>query len=457
MRPPIAFAAVLAVAALTPFAAHAQPLGGEQPLLREIAASVSADRLRAIDTKLVSFGTRHAGSDTRSDTRGIGAARRWIASEFRSISKDCGDSLRIETPSQVMTAERLAGPTEITDVLAILPGTSDPGRVIVISGHYDSRVTDAKNFTSDAPGANDDGSGTSAVIEAARVLCRHRFPATLVFAALAGEEEGLLGGRVLADYAVAQNWRVEANLNNDIVGNTEGLSGARDNTHVRVFSEGTRTTETQAQADRRRYNGGEVDSPSRNLARFMDGLADRYLTNFDVVMVYRTDRYGRGGDQVEMLKAGFPAVRVTEAVENYTRQHQDLRTENGVRYGDTLDGVDFPYLAQVTRLNAVTMAALAMAPAPPTGVDIKGAVTADTTLTWTPATDAAAYRAWWRPTTEPRWTYSRLAGTSGEARLVNINIDDWFFGVSAIGPDGWESPVVFPGLAGTFERLPPTK
>jgi Zn-dependent M28 family amino/carboxypeptidase len=448
MRLPISLAAALSVAT----AAQAQPLGGEQPLLKEVAGAVSAARQKATIEKLVSFGTRHTGSDTKSDKRGIGAARRWIASEFQAASKDCGGRLKVETPSRVMTAERLAGPTEVMNVLGILPGVSDPNRVIVISGHYDSRVTDAKNFTSDAPGANDDGSGTAAVMEAARVLCKHQFPATLVFAALAGEEEGLLGGKVLADYAVAQGWNVEANLNNDIVGNTEGMGGARDNTHVRVFSEGTRTTETAEEANRRRYNGGEVDSPSRNLARFMDGMADRYLTNFDVVMVYRTDRFGRGGDQTEMLRAGFPAVRVTEAVENYTRQHQDLRTENGIRYGDTVDGVDFAYLAQVTRLNVVTMAALAMAPKPPVGVQIAGAVSADTTVKWTPAPDAAAYRVWWRSTTEPQWRDSRVAGTGGETKLTAVNIDDWFFGVSAISADGYESPVVFPGPAGSFER-----
>jgi hypothetical protein len=447
-------AAALAIA--TPALAQ-PPIGGDQPLLKDVAARVSPQSQRAIIEKLVSFGTRHAGSDTKSDKRGIGAARRWIASEFNSISKDCGGRLKVETPSQVMTAARLAGPTEIMDVVAILPGTSDPGRVIVISGHYDSRNTDAKDVTGEAPGANDDGSGTAAVIEAARALCPHQYPATLVFATLAGEEEGLLGGKVLADYAVAQGWRVEADLNNDIVGNTEGMSGVRDNTHVRIFSEGTRTTETAEQANHRRYNGGEVDSPSRNLARFMDRLADRYLTNLDVKMVYRTDRFGRGGDQVEMLKAGFPAVRVTEAVENYTRQHQNLRTEGGIKYGDVIEGVDFDYLAQVTRLNAVTMAALAMAPAPPTGVEIKGAVTPDTTVNWTPAKDAAAYRVWWRDTTEPQWTHSRVVGTEGEAKLPAVNIDDWFFGVSAIGPDGFESPVVFPGAAGTFERGGTTK
>ena len=442
-------AVLLAVLISTPVAA--QPLGGQHSMLKDVAGAVSADRQKAMISTLVGFGTRHTGSETKSDKRGIGAARRWIASEFNSISKDCGGRLKVETPSAVVTAERLAGPTEVVNVLGILPGTTDPGRVIVISGHYDSRVSDAKNFTSDAPGANDDASGTAAVIEAARVLCKRQFPATLVFAALAGEEQGLLGGRILADYAVSKGWFVEANLNNDIVGNTEGIGGVRDNTHVRVFSEGTRSTETPEQANTRRYNGGEVDSPSRNLARYMDRIADDYLTNLDVVMVYRTDRYSRGGDQVEMLRAGFPAVRVTEAVENYTRQHQDLRTENGIRYGDVIEGVDFAYLAQVTRLNVVTMAALASAPRPPVGVKIAGAVSADTTVSWTPSHDAAAYRVWWRGTTEPTWRQSRVA-TGGELKLTGINIDDMFFGVSAISADGYESPVVFPGPAGTFER-----
>ncbi|HEX3700537.1 MAG TPA: M28 family peptidase [Phenylobacterium sp.] len=437
--------------------AAAQAIGAEHPLLHDLAAQVSPERQHATIAKLVGFGTRHTLSDTKSPTRGIGAARRWVAAEFQAISRDCGGCLRIETPSERFTGERAPNGVEVMDVLAILPGTSDPGRVIVISGHLDSRVTDILNATSDAPGANDDGSGTAAVIEAARVLSKHRFPATLVFASLSGEEQGLYGGHVLADYAVAHDWRVEADLNNDIVGNTEGMSGVRDNTHVRVFSEGTRTTETAKEADRRRYNGGEVDSPSRNLARFMDRLADQYLTNLDVVMVYRTDRYGRGGDQVEMLKAGYPAVRVTEATENYTRQHQDLRVENGIRYGDVIEGVDFPYLAQVTRLNVITMAALAAAPAPPTGVEIKGAVTPDTALSWKPDPAAAAHRVWWRPTTDPQWRFSRLAPAPDHMVLSSVNIDDFFFGVSAISADGYESPVVFPGAPGSFEREPPAK
>jgi hypothetical protein len=435
-------------------AAWAQPLPTEHPLMHELAAQVSPERQHATIARLVSFGTRHTLSDTRSATRGIGAARRWVAAEFQAMSKDCGGCLAIETPSEVFTNKRIPKPTEVMDVLAIQRGTTDPDRVVVISGHIDSRVTDPMNSTSDAPGANDDASGTAAVMEAARVLSKHRFPATIVYAVLSGEEQGLNGGHVLADTATARHWRVEADLNNDIVGNSEGINGVRETTRVRVFSEGTRTIETAAEADKRRYNGGEVDSPSRQLARFMQGLADRYFGNFHVTMVYRTDRFSRGGDQVEMLKAGFPSVRVTEANENYTRQHQDLRTENGVRYGDVIEGVDFAYLANVTRLNVISLAALASAPAPATGVDISGAVSADTTVKWTPAADAAGYRIWWRATTDPQWRFSRAAPATGQAVLKDVNIDDWFFGVSAVSADGWEAPVVFPGAAGSWARPP---
>ena len=306
-----------------------------------------------------------------------------------------------------------------------------------------------------APGANDDGSGVAAVLEAARVLCGHRFAATIVYAVLSGEEQGLFGGKVLADYATAQHWRVEANLNNDIIGNVTGSSGRTDRSHVRVFSEGTRSLETPAEASRRRYNGGEVDSPSRNLARYIDSLAGAYLTNFDVVMIYRTDRFGRGGDQVRMLEAGFPSVRVTEAQENYDRQHQDVRVENGVAYGDVLAGVDFDYLAQVTRLNVIALAHLSRAPAPPTGVDISGAVSADTTVRWTPVPGASRYRVWWRNTTDPQWQLVRDVGDVSSVVLNSVIIDDWFFGVQAIGEDGSASPIVFPGAPGAFLPVPP--
>jgi len=444
----IAFAALLAA---LPGGALAQtPAAVEQPLLHTVVGQVEGERMRADITALVGFGTRHTMSDTVSDTRGIGAARRWTEREFRAISQTCGGCLEIALPSDTITGPRVPRPTEVVNVVAIQRGTSDPNRVIIISGHIDSRVTDVMNFTADAPGANDDASGVAAVLEAARVLSQHRFDATLVYAVLSGEEQGLFGGKILADYARAQGWVVEANLNNDIVGNSEGQSGIRDTTRVRVFSEGTKTVETAAQAERRRYNGGEVDSSSRNLARYVDGIADRYLANFDVEMIYRTDRFGRGGDQVEMLRAGFPAVRISEGAENYDRQHQDVRTENGVEYGDTIEGVDFDYLAQVARLNIATMAALANAPMVPSGVRIEGAVKPDTTLTWAAAPGAAGYRVWWRSTTAPQWTHSRSAGPATTLVLKAIPIDDYFFGVSAISDDGYESPVVFPGPAGAF-------
>ena len=426
------------------------PAAAEQPLLHTLAGEVQPERMRADIAALVGFGTRHTLSETRSETRGIGAARRWAQRQFEAMSRDCGDCLTIATPSDTVTGARVPVPTEVVDVLAIQRGTGDPNRVIIISGHIDSRVTDVMNATDDAPGANDDASGVATVLEAARVLSKHRFDATLVFAVLSGEEQGLLGGKILADYAAAQGWQVEANLNNDIVGNSQGQSGVRDTTRVRVFSEGTKTVETAAQTERRRYNGGEVDSSSRNLARFIDGIADRYLTNFDVELIYRTDRYGRGGDQVEMLRAGFPAVRLSEGAENYDRQHQDLRTEDGVVYGDTIEGVDFDYLGQVARLDIVSMGALASAPSVPTGVTIAGAVKPDTTLSWSAVPGAAGYRVWWRATTAPQWTYSRWAGPATQMTLPGIVIDDWFFGVSAVSADGFESPVVFPGPAGAF-------
>jgi Zn-dependent M28 family amino/carboxypeptidase len=446
--------AILALSLTT--AASARPDGppSAHPLLRQIAAQVSPADEHATLERLVAFGTRHTLSDTTSETRGIGAARRWVKARFEAIGAGCGGCLEVRTPSEVFTGERLNGPTEVMDVLAIQRGTSDPGRVVIISGHIDSRVTDPMNATSDAPGANDDGSGTAAVLECARVLSRHSFPATIVYAVDSGEEQNLYGATVLAHYAKAQGWQVEADLNNDIVGNTHGSSGVVDRTHVRVFSEGTKAVETPEQANRRRYNGGEVDSPSRNLARFIDALAVRYLPGLHVRMVYRTDRYSRGGDQVRMLEAGYPAVRVTEAAENYARQHQDVRNEGGIAYGDVIAGVDFPYLAQVTRLNAISLAALASAPAPPPEVKIEGAVKPDTNVSWTPSPGAAGYRVWRRDTLSPQWAVSRWAGDGATLTLKGIVIDDWFFGVSAVSKDGWESPVEFPGPAGAFFSPP---
>ena len=437
--------------------AAAQPAGDvQQPLLDQVAAQVDQARLEATITHLVAFGTRHTLSDTVSNTRGIGAARRWVAGEFTAIGVACGGCIVVETPTDMVSGDRIKTLTQIMDVLAVQRGTTDPDRVIVIAGHLDSRVRDVMDATTDAPGANDDGSGVAAVMEAARVLSRHKFAATIVYAVLQGEEQGLYGGTLLAKYARAQNWRVEADLNNDIIGNTHGSGGLIDDTHVRIFSEGTKAVETKEQADKRRYNGGEVDSPSRNLARFLDGLADRYLTNLDAVMVYRTDRFSRGGDQVPMLEAGFPAVRLTESMEDYTHEHQDVRTENGINSGDVTAGIDFPYLAQVARLNIVGLAALAAAPAPAEGVKIEGAVSADTKVSWTAVPGAAAYRVWWRATTDPQWRYSRQApGSATSLTLPGVNIDDWFFGVQSVSADGFAGPVVFPGPAGDFMSAAP--
>ncbi len=436
---------------MSPVAADTQRPELAAAAMSDLAARVDPNELLSTVSALVGFGTRHTMSDTSSDTRGIGAARRWVQRRFEVISKHCNGCLQVQTPSQTVTGPRIPQPTEVMDVVAVQRGSSDPDRVILITAHLDSRVSDLMNASSDAPGANDDGSGVAAVIEAARVLSRHQFAATLVYGVLSGEEQGLYGGKILARHAKAQGWRVEADLNNDIVGNTHGGDGVNDNSTVRVFSEGTKAVETERQARRRRYNGGEVDSPSRNIARYIAALADRQLVNLKVEMVYRTDRYGRGGDQVEFLEAGYPAVRLTEGHEDYTRQHQDLRVENGVHYGDTLEGVDFGYLAQVTRLNVLALGSMAAAPAPPAGVSIEGALHSDTTVSWQAVSGAAGYRIWWRRTTDPQWRHSRwVYGDTTRLTLKNVVIDDWFFGVSAVSAEGAPSPVVFPGDAGSF-------
>ena len=424
--------------------------------LSAITAAVDEQALHASVSRMVGFGTRHTLSDTVSNTRGIGAARRWVASEFSSISRQCGGCLSVVTPSAVVSGKRIPQPTEVVNVVAIQRGQSEPERVILITAHLDSRVGDVMDATSDAPGANDDASGVAVVLEAARVLSKHKFAATLVYAALSGEEQGLYGGKILADYAIAQGWQVQAQLNNDIVGNSRGMDGVHDNATVRVLSEGTRAAETPEMAKWRSLHGGEVDSPARNLARYVARVAEEHLGNFRVKLIYRTDRDGRGGDQVPFLAAGFPAIRITEAHEDYRRQHQNLRREGGVDYGDTLAGVDFGYLAQVARLNLATLAALAAAPAPPAGVSMEGAVTPHTTLRWQPAKGAKGYRIWWRESVAPQWQFSRtVPATAASYTLLNTVIDDYFFGVASLGEDGTESPVAFPGEVGAF--APPAK
>jgi len=438
---------MLAAAMATPAAA-----APEHPLLREISAAPDPAQLQTTVETLVGFGTRHSLSDTRSTKRGIGAARRWVQSRFTEIARGCGGCLAIVTPAQTLTGERVPTPTEIIDVVAIQKGDTDPSRVIVLTGHLDSRVSDPLNATSDAPGADDDASGVAVVLEAARILSRYKFPATIVYGVLSGEEQGLYGGKVLAAYAKAQNWRVEGDLNNDIVGASRGQNGVQDNTRVRLFSEGTRDTETAEEAKQRRFEGGEDDSASRNLARYTKAVAESYLPNWTVALIYRLDRFGRGGDHAAFNALGYPAVRFTENAEDYRHQHQDLRTEGGVRYGDLIEHLDFAYLAKVAATNMLAAASMASAPPPPVRVKLSGAVSPDTKISWTAAPDSAPalYRVHWRETSSSAWTHARDAGLTEALTLTNVAIDDYAFGVSSVSAEGFESPIVFPGAAGAF-------
>ncbi|WP_290610058.1 M28 family metallopeptidase [Arsukibacterium sp. UBA3155] len=435
---------------------YAAPGDDKTQQLHAIATAPSAENIERDIAKLVSFGTRHTLSETKSDTRGIGAARRWIKAEFERISAECGGCLEVSYSSAVIEGEaRIPNATDVVSVIAVQRGKTDPGRYVIMAGDIDSRVSDVMNYTSDAPGANDNASGVAGALEAARVLSKYQFNGTIVYAALSGEEQGLFGGKILAAQAKEAGWRIKAVLNNDMIGNTAGINGVIDNTTARVFAEGTRANETEQEARQRRFTGGENDSPTRNLARYIDVIADRYIPNLDVMPVYRLDRFGRGGHHRPFNDLGYPAVRIMETNEHYDRQHQDLRTENGVVYGDTIDGVDFAYAAKLTALNAVTLASLAWAPNPPADVTIKGAVSADTTLSWAKPLPQEAelvkgYKIYWRYTDAPNWQFSREVGKVTEFTLENVVIDNYFFGVASISQHGIESPVVFPGAAGSF-------
>ena len=416
---------------------------------------MSAERIGSDIQTLVDFGTRHTLSETKSDTRGIGAARRWIKAEFEKISAQCGGCLEIIEVSDTISGEkRIPDPVEVVNIVAIQRGSTEPNRMVMMSGDIDSRVSDVMDFTSDSPGANDNASGVAGVIEAARVLSKYKFNGSVVYAALSGEEQGLFGGKILTAHAQKNNWQVHGVLNNDMIGNITGINGVTDNTTARIFSEGTRVVETKAQVRTRRFTGGEVDSASRNLARYIDTVADRYIPNLDTMLVYRLDRFARGGHHRPFNDAGFAAVRIMETNEHYDRQHQDLRTENGITYGDTIDGVDFDYAAKLTSLNAVTMASMAWAPAPPKDVKITGAVKASTSFSWQKSNDdtIAGYKIYWRYTSEPQWQFSKYVGNVSDFTLENVVIDNYYFGISSVSHDGFESPVVFPGDVGSFDH-----
>ena len=420
--------------------------------LYDIASAPQAKNIEHDIRTLVDFGTRHTLSDTKSDTQGIGAARRWIEAEFKRISKDCGGCLEVVTVGETVQGKRIADPTEVVNVIAIQRGKTDPKRVVMMSGDIDSRVSDVLDATSISPGANDNASGVAGALEAARVLSKYQFNGTIVYAALSGEEQGLYGGNILAKYAKKQGWKIQAVLNNDMIGNIAGINGVVNNSTVRVFSEGVRFAETAEEAKERYFSGGENDSASRNLARNIKSLVDQYMTNLDVMLVYRLDRFGRGGHHLPFNQAGYPAVRVMETNENYNRQHQDIRVENGIAYGDVIEGVDFDFIAKLTTLNALSLASMAWAPAPPTQVMIKGEVSANTTLNWAKSDDktVVGYRVYWRLTTEPEWTHSRYVGKVNEFVLQNMVIDNYLYGVASVAANGNVSPVVFPGAAGAF-------
>lgn len=407
----------------------------------------SPERLKADVEKLVGFGTRHTLSSATDPRRGIGAARAWAKAEFEKIAQSCQGCMTTELLERTMSGPRIPNGVNIVDVLAIKPGKMGWGHVIIIAGHIDSRGSDVMDFTKDAPGANDDGSGSALVIEAARLMAQQpQSEATVIFALLSGEEQGLMGGRLLAETAKERGWKVTAMLNNDIVGNTVGTDGRKIDDVVRVFSEGIRAVEDLPAQMARRGSGGEDDGLSRGLMRYADGVAAANPgIGLDVFGVRRPDRFSRGGDHLPALELGLPAIRFTVGVENYHHQHQDLRTENGIEYGDTVDKMDFAYLAKVTALNVATATALASAPPAPASATLGGAVSSDTKVSWMTSQGASRYRIYLRRADVQDWTLAQeVAGT--EAVLKGVIVDDHFVGISAVGPNGAESMITFAGL-----------
>lgn len=427
----------------------------EIPLLHQLVKDVSADRIETDIRKLVSFGTRHTLSETESETRGIGAARRWIYEEFRKISRDCGGCLEVMYVSDTVTGNRIPTPTEVVSVVAIQRGESDPNRYVAMSGDIDSRVSDPLNGYDESPGANDNATGMAGAIEAARVLSKHKFAGSIIYMGLSGEEQGLFGGQIVAQHALDNNWRIKAVLNNDMIGNIAGINGVINNTTARVFSEGTRAMETPEEARIRRFSGGEVDSPSRNIARFVDRQADKYIPNLDIMMIYRLDRFSRGGHHRPFNAVGIPGVRIMETNEHYDRQHQDIRVEDGREYGDVIEGVDFDYVAKLTSLNIVSLAEMAAAPPFPAEVELQGAVRPSAVINWkrpsgTEAENLAGYKVYWRLTDSNQWTYSKFVGDVQSYTFENLVVDNYYFGVAAVANNGAETPVVFPGPMGNF-------
>ena len=413
----------------------------------EIINTVSAERIEKDVTTLANFGTRHTLSDTVSTTRGIGAARRWIKSEFDKISTACNACLSVTFQRDLVkkgTNARIVNDVYVVNVVAVQKGTKYPNRYIIMSGDIDSRVSDPTNFTDDSPGANDNASGMAGTIEAARVLSKYQFDSSIIYLGLSGEEQGLFGGQGLVKKMKADGWDIIGIFNNDMIGNITGVDGVISNRDFRIFSEPVPATETEDQRKARRFYGGEVDGVSRQLARYVHKTTKNYMPEMNPMMIYRLDRFGRGGHHRPFNDAGYAGIRIMEAHENYTQQHQDIRTENGINYGDVLEHVNFDYAKKLTAVNAISMASLAWAPPAPEKVEIGGIVEPSAKFKWSKVDGAVGYKIYWRDTTSPTWDNNRVVGDVTEFTLDGIVIDNFFFGISAVGKDGFESPVVFP-------------
>jgi hypothetical protein len=447
-----ASAAVAATPVLGARAAHAGGHGLHKQSpdreLRALLREIDPNRIGAIVTRLAAFGTRHTLSAQDDPVRGIGAARDWIFEQLSTYAAASGGRMTVELQSFVQpVSPRIPVPTTITNIIATLRGDTDPGRVYVVTGHYDSRATDVLDATSDAPGADDDASGVAAIMELARVMATRRTEATVVFAAVAGEEQGLYGSDHMAQQYKNAGTDVQAMFSNDIIGTGNAHDGtSSDPRTVRLFVEGVPTAETAAEANVRRSVGGENDGPSRQLGRFVHDVAENPHTGMKVRVIWRRDRYLRGSDHISFLLRGYPAARLTEPRENFAHEHQDVRVENGVQYGDLVEFCDFRYIARVTRVNAAALWSLAQAPGTPKGVVIDTTqLTNETTLRWPRGTspDLAGYEVVWRETTAPDWT-NVLAVGDVTTVTIDLSKDNVFFGVRAVDRDGHRSPVAAP-------------
>ncbi|MEP3420703.1 MAG: M28 family peptidase [Erythrobacter sp.] len=455
----LAVPAMIIMAPFSPAALADSPSSEVKP--SDPGLDVSEARMRSDMDTIVGFGTRHTLSTQTDPNRGIGAAVDWALDEFGRMSAECDGCLDVQPVGRVIEADgrRIPEPTLVRNAVAIQRGTERPNEVIIVQAHYDSRVTDPLNGTDDAPGANDDGSGSVMVLEAARILSQREYPSTIIYALLTGEEQGLYGAGILADWVGEQGMTVKAVLNNDMIGNSCGSDGYCEPDVVRVFSEGLRADSTPRLRALQRRFGGENDSPGRNLSRWLANLAAEHPDGMQVRQIWRTDRMGRGGDQIPFLDRGYPAVRVTVAVEDYDHQHQDLRVEDGVTYGDTVDELDFEYLTRSSVLNVRALNHLAMAPMPPS-VTADGAVRTDTELQWSYPEGATHFRYYVRRTDEAHWRSGvklpPLDDTAKEDGTVTIAIrrraDDWIFGVEACNGE-YCSPVSTAVPGGAFEPI----